>query len=50
MYIGWDWAAEAHDITVMDEAGVAVDRWTPEHDEAGQPGEEGSDLGQVGLS
>jgi len=35
MYIGWDWAAEAHDITVMDEAGVAVDRWAPDHDEAG---------------
>jgi len=35
MYIGWDWAAEAHDITVMNDAGTAVDHWAPAHDEAG---------------
>ncbi len=35
MNIGWDWAAEAHDITVMNDAGVAVDHWAPDHDEAG---------------
>lgn len=35
MLIGWDWATEAHDVTVMDEAGAVVDRWAPSHDEAG---------------
>ena len=35
MYIGWDWASEAHDITVMNDAGIAVDHWAPAHDEAG---------------
>lgn len=35
MQVGWDWAAEAHDITVMDDHGVMVDRWAPAHDELG---------------
>jgi transposase len=35
MHIGWDWASEAHDITVIDDAGVIIDRWAPTHDEAG---------------
>lgn len=35
MYIGWDWASEAHDITVIDSAATIVDRWAPAHDEAG---------------
>jgi transposase len=35
MLIGWDWATEAHDITVMDEGGGVVDRWAPAHDEEG---------------
>lgn len=35
MLIGWDWATEAHDVTVMDEEGAVVDRWAPSHDEAG---------------
>lgn len=35
MHIGWDWASEAHDVTVIDSAGEIVDRWAPTHDEAG---------------
>jgi transposase len=35
MHIGWDWASEAHDVTVIDDAGQIVDRWAPSHDEAG---------------
>ena len=35
MHIGWDWASEAHDITVINTAGEIVDRWAPTHDEAG---------------
>jgi len=35
MQVGWDWAAEAHDITVMDDHGAMVDRWAPAHDELG---------------
>jgi transposase len=35
VYVGWDWASETHDITVMDTDGGAVDRWAPRHDAAG---------------
>lgn len=35
MFIGWDWASETHDITVIDDAGKIVDRWPLHHDEAG---------------
>src|SRR5262252_993565 len=35
MYVGWDWATESHAITVLDEHGRTVDRWTCAHDEAG---------------
>ena len=35
MQVGWDWASEAHDITVMDSAGQVIDRWSLTHDEAG---------------
>lgn len=35
MQVGWDWASEAHDITVMDDQGAMVDRWAPAHDELG---------------
>jgi transposase len=34
MYVGWDWATESHAITVLDELGRVVDRWTCAHDEA----------------
>lgn len=35
MQVGWDWASEAHDITVMDDHGAMVDRWAAAHDELG---------------
>lgn len=35
MLVGWDWAAYGHDVTVMDEAGGIVDRWSLEHTEEG---------------
>jgi hypothetical protein len=35
VHIGWDWASEAHDVTVVDTAGEIVDRWALTHDEAG---------------
>lgn len=34
MFVGWDWASETHDITVMDAAGDTVARWALRHDEA----------------
>jgi hypothetical protein len=35
MLVGWDWASTTHDVTVIDDAGNIVDRWTPEHTEMG---------------
>ncbi|MET8507535.1 IS110 family transposase [Streptomyces sp. NPDC004787] len=35
MFIGWDWATETHDVTVMDPAGKRVDRWELAHTEEG---------------
>ena len=35
MFVGWDWASTAHDVTVIDDAGRIVDRWAPEHTEMG---------------
>jgi transposase len=35
MHVGWDWASEAHDVTVIDDAGGIVERWALTHDEAG---------------
>lgn len=35
MHVGWDWASETHDITVIDDAGTVVDRWELNHTEAG---------------
>ncbi len=35
MYVGWDWATETHDVTVMDEAGRRIDRWEFAHTEDG---------------
>ena len=51
MQVGWDWASETHDVTVLGEDGVIVDHFSLAHDEAdlagaivrlsrhGQPGE-----------
>lgn len=35
MFIGWDWATETHDVTVMDETGKRIDRWEFAHTEEG---------------
>lgn len=35
MLIGWDWAHESHDVTVIDEAGTIVEQFSLAHDEAG---------------
>lgn len=37
-YVGWDWASETHDVTVIDQAGTVVDRFALSHDEAGIDG------------
>jgi transposase len=34
MLVGWDWAAYSHDVTVMDDTGRIVDRWSLEHTES----------------
>jgi hypothetical protein len=34
-YVGFDWASQAHDVTVLDSAGQVVDRWAFPHSEAG---------------
>jgi hypothetical protein len=26
-YVGWDWACQTHDVTVLDEAGSVLERW-----------------------
>lgn len=35
MYVGWDWASESHDVTVLNEQGETIDRWALTHDAAG---------------
>jgi transposase len=35
MHVGWDWASQRHDVTVIDDTGQLVDRWTLAHNEAG---------------
>jgi transposase len=36
VYVGWDWASESHDITVLSDDGeTVVDHWQLAHDEAG---------------
>ncbi|MGW3028751.1 IS110 family transposase [Streptomyces sp. NPDC001221] len=35
MFIGWDWATETHDVTVMDATGKRIDRWELAHTEEG---------------
>ncbi|MFL1431961.1 MULTISPECIES: IS110 family transposase [unclassified Nocardiopsis] len=35
MFIGWDWATETHDVTVMDHTGKRIDRWEFPHTEEG---------------
>jgi transposase len=33
MFVGWDWASTTHDVTVLDDAGMVVDRWAFRHTE-----------------
>lgn len=35
MQVGWDWASQTHDVTVMDDGGSVVDRFDLRHDELG---------------
>jgi hypothetical protein len=35
VFVGWDWASETHDVTVIDRAGEVIDRWALRHDESG---------------
>jgi transposase len=35
MYVGWDWASQAHDVTVVDDQGRVVEHFEIGHDEAG---------------
>jgi transposase len=34
-YVGFDWASDAHDVTVIDDGGGVLDRWAFPHTEAG---------------
>jgi transposase len=34
-FVGWDWASRTHDVTVLDDRGAVVDRWSFAHTEAG---------------
>ena len=38
MYVGWDWASQNHDVTVVDEAGAIQARFAIGHDEASLDG------------
>jgi transposase len=33
MFVGWDWASESHDVTVLDDAGGVVERFSLQHTE-----------------
>lgn len=35
VYVGWDWASESHDVSVVDEDGRVVERFSVRHDEPG---------------
>src|SRR4029453_1568504 len=34
-YVGFDWASQSHDVSVLDETGSMLDRWAFPHTEAG---------------
>jgi transposase len=34
-FVGWDWANETHDVSILDEEGTLVERWALRHDEEG---------------
>jgi hypothetical protein len=33
VFVGWDWASAAHDVTVLNDQGRVVDRWAFAHTE-----------------
>jgi transposase len=35
MYVGWDWASETHDVSILNEQGEMIDRWALTHDATG---------------
>lgn len=35
LFVGWDWASQSHDVTVIDEVATIVDRFSLVHDEDG---------------
>jgi transposase len=35
VFVGWDWANETHDVSVLDQEGTLLDRWSLRHDEEG---------------
>ena len=34
-YVGWDWASQTHDVTVLDDTGAVLERWAFGHTEPG---------------
>lgn len=34
-YVGWDWASQTHDVTVLDDTGAVLERWALAHTEPG---------------
>ena len=48
MYVGWDWASQNHDVTVVDDAGGISARFAIGHDEASLDGVL-ADLARLGL-
>lgn len=34
-YVGWDWASQTHDVTVLGDNGAVLERWAFAHTEAG---------------
>lgn len=35
LYVGWDWASETHDVTILDDDAATIDRWGLNHDAQG---------------
>jgi hypothetical protein len=35
LFVGWGWADETHDVSVLDQEGNLLDRWALRHDEQG---------------
>lgn len=35
LFVGWDWASQSHDVTVINSDGTVVDRWAVSHDAEG---------------